>query len=200
MNIVLYYLKGSRAQRVRWILEELHLKYEIKPIDLFKGEGQTPQYLKVHPLGQVPAVTIDEKPLIESGAIVQWFADSYLEKGLAPDLSSPYRREYDQWMYFAVTNLEMPAWEIVLHGKILPEKNAVKAIIPFATHQLLQVMAVLENELRHSRYLVNDNFSAADILVSDTLRWLPEHLSKFKKLESYVENLKQRPAYIRSNE
>jgi len=84
MEIVLYYLSGSRAQRVRWLLEELGLDYQLKQVDIFKGEGNTPEYLALQPLGQLPAVTLDGEPMFESGAIVQWLADSYLDKGFAP--------------------------------------------------------------------------------------------------------------------
>lgn len=200
MEIVLYYLQDSRAQRVRWLLEELELDYQLEQIDLFKGEGQTPEYLAIHPLGQLPAVSLDGKPMFESGAIVQWLADSYLDKGFAPSLNSPLRREFDQWMYFAVTNLEMPAWEIVLHSEILPEGKAVKEIIPFATSQLLNVLAVLDEALEGKRYMIDDRFSAVDIMIGYILMWLPEHVNTFTNLKAYTENLRQRPAYLRSNE
>lgn len=200
MEIVLYYLSGSRAQRVRWLLEELELDYQLKQVDLFKGEGQLPEYLALQPLGQLPAVTLDGVPMFESGAIVQWLADSHLEKRFAPSLNSPLRREFDQWMYFAVTNLEMSAWEIVLHSKILSDDEAVKDIIPFATSRLLSVLAVLENTLEGRNYMIDDRFSAVDIMIGYILMWLPEHVNTFANLKAYTENLKQRPAYLRSQE
>ena len=199
MKIVLYYLQGSRSQRVRWLLEELELDYQLKQVDLFKGEGQTPEYLAIHPLGQLPAVTIDGKPMFESGAIVQWLADHYLDKSLAPSLNSPLRREFDQWMYFAVTNLEMPAWEIILHGKILPDDQAVKDIIPFATGRLISVLEVLDKALDGKHYMIDNRFSAVDIMIGYILMWFPEHVKTFANLKAYTEKLQQRPAYLRSN-
>ena len=59
MDLTLYYLPGTRSERVRWILDELGLDYRLETIDLFKGEGQTPDYLAIHPLGQLPALSID---------------------------------------------------------------------------------------------------------------------------------------------
>jgi glutathione S-transferase len=103
-------------------------------------------------------------------------------------------------MYFAVTNLEMPAWEIVLHSKILSDDEAVKDIIPFATSRLLSVLAVLENTLEGKHYMIDDRFSAVDIMIGYILMWLPEHVNTFANLKTYTENLKQRPAYLRSKE
>ncbi len=198
MELILYHLPGSRSQRVRWLLEELGLNYSLKTIDLFKGEGNTAEYLAVHPLGQLPALKIDHSTMFESGAIVQWLADTNLDKGFAPPLDSPGRRDFDQWMYFSVTNLENPAWEIMLHSKILPKDVAIKAIIPFATKNLLQVFTVLDNELEKKNHMVDDRFSAVDIMIAYILMWYPEHVEAFSNLKSYLHQLQQRPAYIRS--
>ncbi len=126
MELTLYYQPGSRAQRVRWALEELGLKYRLEYIDLQKGEGKSRDYLAIHPLGQLPALRINDEVMIESGAIVQWLAETYPNGNLAPAHDSPQRREFLQWMYFSVTSLEWPAWEIVLHQKILPEETGSK--------------------------------------------------------------------------
>ena len=191
-------MKGSRSQRVRWMLEELKLDYTLKHIDLFKGEANTPEYLALHPLGQLPALLIDDDVMLESGAIVQWLADVNLDKGFAPALDSPQRREFNQWMYFAVTNLESPAWEIMLHSNILPEDAAIKEIIPFAIGNYLKALTIVNEKLEGKIYLINNQFSAVDILLGYILMWFPEHAKDFSNITSYTENLKQRPAYVRS--
>ncbi|HHJ35801.1 MAG TPA: glutathione S-transferase family protein [Gammaproteobacteria bacterium] len=200
MKLVLYYHPGTRSQRVRWLLEELGLDYELRYVDLFKGEANTDEYLALQPLGQLPAMKIDDDVMFESGAIVQWLADSYLEKGFAPALDSPLRRQFDQWMYFAVTNLEEPAWEIMLHSRILPEDVAVKAIVPFATQTLLKALTVLDKALQGKEYMLGSGFSAVDIMIAYILMWYPEHVEPFSNLKTYAEKLRQRPAYIRSTQ
>jgi len=198
MKLVLYYHPGTRSQRVRWLLEELELDYELQYVDLFKGEANTDEYLALQPLGQLPAIKIDDEVMFESGAIVQWLADSYLDKGFAPELDSPLRRQFNQWMYFAVTNLEAPAWEIMLHSRILPEDIAVKDIMPFASQTLIKALAVLDKELQGKEYMLGSKFSAVDIMVAYILAWYPEHIEPFSNLKAYTAKLQQRPAYIRS--
>jgi len=197
MKLTLYYMPGTRAERVRWILDELGLDYQIKTIDLFKGEGCRAEYLAIHPLGQLPALKVDDEVMLESGAIVQWLAESVTGSDLAPLLDQPARRRFDQWMYFAVTSLEGPAWEMMLHGSILPDDLAVKAIIPFAKHRYAQALKVLEQALSGHNYLVDNRFSAADIMVGSLLAWFPDQLSPYPGLESYLHRLMQRPAYPR---
>ncbi|MEZ5542097.1 MAG: glutathione S-transferase family protein [Pseudomonadota bacterium] len=197
MKLTLYYLSGSRAERVRWILDELGLPYRLQTIDLFRGEGQQPDYLAIHPLGQLPALEIDGEVMIESGAIVQWLAESGPGSDLAPAPDRPGRRAFDQWMYFAATTLEGPAWEMMLHGRILPERLAVRAIIPFAEQRYGQALGVLEQALQGRDYLVEDRFSAADIMTGYILAWFPEQLAPYPALRNYLARLQQRPAYPR---
>lgn len=200
MKLVLYYHPGTRSQRVRWLLEELGLDYELRYVDLFKGEANTDEYLSLQPLGQLPAIKIDDDVMFESGAIVQWLADSYLDKGFAPALDSPLRRQFNQWMYFAVTNLEAPAWEIMLHSRILPEDTAVKGILPFASQTLIKALVVLDDALKGKKYMLGSEFSAVDVMVAYILMWYPEHIEPFPNLKAYTEKLRQRPAYIRSTQ
>jgi glutathione S-transferase len=53
------------------VLEEGGEKYEARRMDLAKGEQRTEAYLKVHPLGRVPALLLDSgEPLVENTAIL----------------------------------------------------------------------------------------------------------------------------------
>ena len=133
--------------------------------------------------------------MIESGAIVQWLAESVPGSELAPAIGHPARRAFDQWMYYAVASLEPPAWEMMLHGKILPDTLAVKAIIPFAEQHYAKALEVLEHALREQDYLVDDRFSAADIMVCYLLAWFPQQLTPYPGLQKYLVRLQQRPAY-----
>ncbi len=198
MDFILYYQKGTRSQRVRWQLEELGLDYQLELLNLFKGDGFSREHLQRHPLGQLPVLMINNRPMFESGAIVHWLADRFPEKQMSPTPNENLRQDFNQWMYFSVTSLEMPAWEIILHSKIIPKKHAVKEILPFAQKNLMLVFDVLEKEMSNKKYMLGDKFSAVDIMVGYILMWFPEYLSDYPQLQKYTDCLKQRPAYIRS--
>ncbi len=198
MELTLYYLQGSRAQRVRWALEEIGINYKLEIINLGKGEGQSREYLDIHPLGQLPALQVDDEVMIESGAIVQWLAEQHPDSGLAPTHDSPLRPHFLQWMYFAVTSLEWPAWEIMLHKNILPEELAVKEIIPFAKKRLERVLVILEQELKGRDFILDTGFSAADIMLGYIVMWFKDELESYPALQTYAERLQQRPAYQQS--
>ena len=195
MELTLYYMPGTPSERVRWALDELGLDYGIEKLDLVKGEGNRADYRAIHPLGQLPALLVDGQAMFESGAIVQWLAEATPGSRLAPPVDQPARRAFDQWMYFAATSLEAPAWEMMLHGNILPDEQGVKSIVPFATQQYQRALQVLDHALTGKDYLLGSDFSAADIMVGYLLPWFPEQLTECTVLPAYLDRLKQRPAY-----
>ena len=194
MEIELDYTPHTRASRPRWLLEELEIPYRLHPVDLFGGERNPG-----HPLGWVPAARLDGERLLESGAICHRLADRYPEKGLAPALDDPRRSAYEQWMFFVPGSLEPPAFDVLLHTRILPEQQRVAAIVPFATKRYRRVLGMLEKELDHGGYLLGDTFSAADIMAGTTLTWLPELLDDHPALLAYMQRVTARPAYRRAS-
>ena len=93
--LTLYYAPGACSLAAHIVLEEGGEKYEARRVDLSKGEQRTPEYLKIHPLGRVPALLLDNgEPLTENTAILPylgkrfklWPADPVADaKALQPD-------------------------------------------------------------------------------------------------------------------
>jgi glutathione S-transferase len=193
MEIELYYTAHTRSVRPRWLLEELGAPYSLRLVDLFGGERNP-----IHPLGSVPAVRIDGETQIESGAICHVLADSFPEKNLAPALADPRRTSYEQWMFFVPATLEPPAFDILMHTQILPEKKRVEAIVPYATGCYQRVLKMLAKELDHDGFLMGEQFTAADIMMTTTLSWLPELLEEYPPLLAYTQRATNRPAYQRA--
>ena len=72
------YFRSSAAYRVRIAMNMLNVRYEQIPVNLVKGEQQSPQYLQVNPQGLVPALKLDDSQLlVQSGAILEWLGENY---------------------------------------------------------------------------------------------------------------------------
>jgi len=193
MEIELYFTPHTRALRPRWLLEELGIPYTLRPVDLFGGESNP-----LHPLGSVPAARIDGEILLESGAICHWIADAHPGSGLAPAPDDAQRARYEQWMFFVPGTVEPPAFEILLHSRLLPEPQRIAALVPLAQQQYRRVLRMLEQELADSEYLLGERFSCADILLGHTLTWLPDMLEDFPALQAYTRRVTARPAWHRA--
>ena len=60
------------------VLEESGEKYQPKRMDLAKGEQKTAEYMKIHPLGRVPALKLDDgSPLAENTAILPFLGKRF---------------------------------------------------------------------------------------------------------------------------
>lgn len=76
--LTLYYAPGACSMAAHIVLEEGGETYEAKRLDLSKGEQRTDAYLKIHPLGRVPALLLDNgQPLAENTAILPFLGKRF---------------------------------------------------------------------------------------------------------------------------
>jgi glutathione S-transferase len=76
--LTLFYAPGACSMAAHIALEESGEKYEAKRMDLTKGEQKTPDYMKIHPLGRVPALKLDDgSPLSENTAILPYLGKRF---------------------------------------------------------------------------------------------------------------------------
>ncbi len=194
-DIKLYELGPTRSSRVRWILQEAELPFESiqKGVEIFKSQ----ELLSIHPLGKLPAATIDSKPLFESAAIVTAIADLVPEKCLIAKAGSWSRHLHNQWVCFALSEMEpfVNSTEINTIDFVLPLDQHISDIVPQNNNLYRKAATVVENHLTHSSYLVDDTFSATDIVMGYTLLWGQEQklLEKYPNINRYMERLFARP-------
>jgi glutathione S-transferase len=198
--IKIYGATMSRALRALWTAEEAGLDYEHVDLDFTKGEHRAPGYLKIHPLGKVPALVDGELALTESAAICTYLADKVPAKGLVPEPRSADRARYDQWVAFVISELEQPLWTRAKHTFALPEKLRVPAVRETALKEWQRPAQVMAAALQGRDVLVGDQFSVADILAVHTLNWARAHQVPLghDALEAYRERHVARPAFRRA--
>ncbi|AKQ64911.1 Glutathione S-transferase [Myxococcus hansupus] len=178
------------------MLEELGIPYDLSPVDMLKGEHKHPDYLKVHPLGALPAIEDDGGPLFESAAIIMQLADKYPEKKLAPPVGTYERGEYYQWILFAMTEMEPQLVTIAQHTRFLPEAERSTAAVTRASKRFQTVAAVLEARLKGRDFIVGNTFSAADVVLGGVLYFasLMEQLhDDLPALKAYRAHVLERP-------
>jgi len=70
------YLPSGNSYKVRLLLSYLGIGYTHIPIDIHKGETQTPDYLTMNPAGQIPLLQLEDgRTLAESNAILMFLAE-----------------------------------------------------------------------------------------------------------------------------
>lgn len=72
------------SQKIRIILAEKNLSWHKVDVNLPAKENLEPEYLKLNPLGVVPTLVHDSKPVIESSIISEYLEDAFPEIRLRP--------------------------------------------------------------------------------------------------------------------
>lgn len=192
--ITLYGYPKTRSLRISWLLEELGVDWQYHLVDLQQGQHKTAEYLSLNPAGKVPALTDGELTLIESGAICQHLAQKYGPQ-LLPQAGSDASGQHHQLVTFILCELEQPLWTMGKHKFALPKAQRVEAILATAAWEFERAAALLESWLPDEGYLLGEQFTVADILLSHTLNWahgFKQPLSE--KLDSYRQRVSARPA------
>jgi glutathione S-transferase len=84
-------------------LFEVAAPFEGRPLSFKKNETRTPDYLAINPLGQVPTLVVDGRPLTEVAGILFYLAKAYPEAGLLPDDAEGQARVVSWMSYIAAT-------------------------------------------------------------------------------------------------
>ena len=197
--ITLHHVPYSRSLRVRWLLEELGLPYELASRSF--ADLKRPEHLALHPLGKVPVLVDGEVVLFESGAIVSYLLERYGGGRLEPKPGTAERARYWQWFHYAEASLTPPLGQIVRHTVLLPEPERIPAVAELARAEAKRVLAPVERALTGQSWLLPD-FSAADIMMGysvklvSLLRLLGEATPN---LVVYLARCEERPAYQRAS-
>ena len=159
--LTLFDFQPSRnAWKVRQLLQQLDRPYRTVPIDVLHGEGQHPDYLRVNPVGKVPALLLDDaRTLTESNAILCYLAEDspYLPVGAFD------RAKVLQWMSFEQEHVESTIGTLrywtglgTLSSHLLDEVQSSRA-------KATRALEMLDSKLATERFLVADRYTIADI-------------------------------------
>ena len=193
--IKLYGSGPSRWVRAYWTLNELGLAFEPIQVSIREGENRRPEFLALNPFGKLPVLVDDDLTLFESAAICTYLADKCPEQNLIPRAGTPERAKHEQWVSFAITELEQPLWRIHRHRMIYPEARRIPAEIEIAKEDFRAIARAFEPIV--TDYLVGDRFTVADIMATYSLKWSMGYglLDDTPRLTAYVKKHLSRPAF-----
>jgi glutathione S-transferase len=198
----IYHSPGSRSVRVIWLFEELGLSYELEQFKLGAPEMRSPKYLKVHPMGRVPALEDGNQTIFESGAIVQYVLAKYGDGALVPDVASPEFGNYLQWLHYAEGMLMPQINILVVETIVLSEERRNQVNIDRAMKLLNRMLVAVDAHMEGRDYLAGE-FSAADVMTGHACsvsRRLGADASGLPNLTAYIERVEARPALMAARE
>lgn len=138
---------------------------EVIEVSLAGGENRTPDYLQIHPFGQIPALELDDGQVItESMAICRYFEGIYPQTPLfGTELMEQVR--INQYSRQAEFEILLPLITAFQHGHPFWEGKLeqIPDIAPVARGRALSRFAYFDRRLQVVPYLAGNNLSVADL-------------------------------------
>lgn len=201
--IELYYWPTPNGWKISIMLEELGVPYELKYVNISKGEQFEPDFLKIAPNNRMPAIIDPEGPdgqpisVFESGAILQYLGRKF---GALYPTDERQRVAVDEWLMWQMAGLGPMSGQAGHFRIYAPEK--IEYGINRYINEVNRLYGVMNRRLEGRDYLADD-YSIADIAC---VGWISAYESYDQKLEDFpnlkrwYENLIARPAVLRGLE
>lgn len=186
------------VSKVRMLMNYLDMDYTYERVSIPKGETRTPEYLRMHPGGKIPALDDDGFYLFESNAMLRYLAQK-VNSPLYPT-ALKQRAQVEQWIDFVSMHVGNGISRVLFNKVIAPkfgmpvDENSLKDGMAF----LERFLPVVENQLAKSSYLAGDALTLADFVLLatvDPLEIIGVDVAAYPKLQAWRESLRAQPFY-----
>ncbi len=201
--IDLYYWPTPNGHKITLFLEEANLSYQLKLVNILKGEQFSEDFLRISPNNRMPAL-VDHNPknnkqsisIFESGAILLYLAE---KTGLFLSTEIHSRFEAIQWLFWQVAGLGPMAGQN--HHFSQHAKDLTYAVERYVK-ETSRLYGVLNRQLANRDYIAHE-YSIADMACYP---WIVpfekqhQNLNDFPYLKKWFLRMQERPAVKRTYE
>jgi glutathione S-transferase len=191
MSLILFYSPKSCSLASHVALRESGLPFELYEVNTSRGENFSAEFLKINPLGKVPAMRLANGSILtESPAILFYIADSVPAQKLVPTIGSESRARAHEWLNFLSSGLHISFRPVLRPERFSIDPGAIGGIREKGFEALRDMLAVTEQRIaaRSSRFAVADHFTICDayLLVYWTWSRRPAIVGRIPPLPAYA--------------
>jgi len=167
------FLSCPYGQKVRIVLAEKSLNYDLVTVDLTQNEHRRPDFLRLNPFGRVPVLVDDDTAVYDSTMINEYLEDEYPEPPVLPAVgSSALRSRARMFEDFADTSFTPQVGQLIVEVS-KPESERDQNRVQRLHQGVERVLDYLNNELKGQQFLAGE-FSVADVAFTPRLLILSE--------------------------
>ena len=153
-------IRSGNCYKIKLLASLLDIEYEWIAIDVMSGYTRTPEFLAMNPNGKIPVLELDDgRHLAESNAILNYLADG---SELLPDENFD-RAKVLQWQFFEQYSHEPSIAVARFIAKFLGMPAERRAEYESLQERGHRALAVMEQQLEKTPYLVGERLTIADI-------------------------------------
>lgn len=166
-----YHPTTTCSRRVLLAAHHLEIKMDLALVDLFKGEQNSPEFLKLNPNHLVPVLEDDGFVLWESYAIMQYLADMSPGQALYP-IDTRGRADVNRWLFWCGQNF-MPGIGILNWQNSIKSLAGIGSADPVEVARgerlLVEAANVLDAHLKGREWICETGLSLADLAIAAPL-------------------------------
>jgi glutathione S-transferase len=198
-RLLLWGVGTSRTLRGHWVMHELGLDYECRPILPRSGETKTPEYTTLNPRQKIPLLEDGDFKIAESPAIAAYLSNTYgtRENSLIPTEPRTHAT-WLEWCFYTVTELDATSLYVMRrHGDLKHIYGDAPVALESAATYFATQLRHAEQALQDERpFLVGDHLTTADILLTTCLTWAVDYrVPVTAACRNYMETITARQAY-----
>jgi len=204
MAIELHAFDTPNGRKISVALEEMALPYTIKIVDIGKGQQFDPEFLKISPIGKIPAIIDTQGPggapisVFESGAILIYLGE---KTGQFWPRELRQRITVLEWLMFQMGNFgPMPGQ--VHHFAAVENEDDRRYGLARYSKETRRLYAVMDGRLATRDYFA-DELSIADYAILGWAWRHPRHkvdLADYPNVRRWYEAMMARPGVRRGFE
>ena len=198
--IDLYYWPTPNGWKITIMLEELGVPYEIKYVDIGRGDQFTPGFLAISPNNRMPAIVDPAGPdggpisVFESAAILMYLGRKF---GRFYPADERARVEVEEWLSWQIANVG-PVFGHHNHFRHYAPEKSPYAIKRFGdeAHRLYGVL----NRRLEGREFVAGDYSIADMALIGWMKGYERRdidIAEFPHVKAWIARMLARPAVAR---
>lgn len=192
------YAQCPFGQKVRIVLAEKELSYELVHVDLRKGEQRRPEFLRMNPFGKVPVIEDEGTVIYDSTVINEYLEDEYPHPNLLPPDSS-LRARVRALEDLADQRFILPVGVLMAEVR-KPEGERDAEKIRRSRDEIEWTLAFLNAQLGEQEFLAGE-FTLADAAFAPRLMVLGavgiELKAQWEPLRGWIDRIAARPSVAR---
>ncbi len=161
---------------------------------------KAPEYLRINPAGNVPALQEGDWVLTQNAAILNYLAERYPDAGLAGDGTAKGRAETNRWLAFLNADVHTSFHPLFGATTYLEDEAAIESSKQNARTKLRGLFERIDAQLQDSDWLTGSR-SVVDPYLFVTLRWAKAaavDLTGLENLARFFERMSADPAVTAS--
>lgn len=186
--------KSGHCHRVELMMSFLNLPYETVDLDMANGAHKAPDYLKISPLGQVPAIDDNGVTLSDSNGIITYLVETYAQDYNWTGRTPEEKAQVQRWLSVAAGEIAYgpcAARLVTVFGAPLDHAGSVAK-----AHALFKVM---DEALDGATFLVNDRITLADVAGYSYIAHAPEggvSLEAYPNIRAWLSRIEAQPNFV----